>query len=628
MIDITTPASIDDGIYSCLNLDAPKSFFLFAGAGSGKTRSLVEVLKRFREHNIYRLRANAQQVAIITYTNAACDEIKRRLEFDPSFSVSTIHSFAWELIKHHPNDIREMLRASLQADIEKLEDDQRKGRAGTKAAEDRPRQIASKQSRLDSLDRIRRFSYNPNGENTGSDSLSHAEVIGMTAELLTNKPLLQQILIRKFPVLLVDESQDTKKELIEALFAVQASHKAQFSMGLFGDVMQRIYNDGKEHLGQDLPEDWLTPKKEYNYRCPRRVVRLINKIREDVDQNFQLPARDEEGFVRLFIADTRDDIDKAAFEESVCQEMAKITEDELWIEDRKSTKTLTLEHHMAAKRGGFSSFFDPLYTVDKLKTSLLNGTHACITLFSERVLPLVNSMEAGNQFAISRILNKHSPLISSECLQVSSNPREELAKAKRAVDSLHALWVGAYEPSLNSILKEVHRSGLFILPETLAVIAAREEEEYQVPESERDLNLTIDAWDNALKAKFSEFKAYVQYISDESAFGTHQGIKGLEFPRVMVVLDDEEARGFLFSYDKLFGAKPLSETDLRNQREGKDTGIDRTKRLFYVTCSRAEKSLAVIAYTDKPDEVARTALSQGWFDDEEIIRIPKTAVDK
>lgn len=96
----------------------------------------------------------------------------------------------------------------------------------------------------------------------------------------------------------------------------------------------------------------------------------------------------------------------------------------------------------------------------------------------------------------------------------------------------------------------------------------------------------------------------------------------------MVVLDDEEARGFLFSYDKLFGAKPLSERDLRNQREGKDTGIDRTKRLFYVTCSRAEKSLAVIAYTDKPDEVARTALSQGWFDDEEIIRIPKTAVDK
>lgn len=237
---------VEEVIYSCLNLDAPKSFFLFAGAGSGKTRSLVEVLKRFREQNIHRLRVNSQQVAVITYTNAACDEIKRRLEFDPSFSVSTIHSFAWELIKPHPNDIRDMLKASLQTDLETLEEAQRKGREGTKADEDRRRQIASKQRRLSSLDKILKFTYNPNGGNTGSDSLSHSEVIGMTAELLTSKPLLQQILIRSFPILLVDESQDTKKELIEALFAVQASHKEQFSMGLFGDVMQRIYNDGKE----------------------------------------------------------------------------------------------------------------------------------------------------------------------------------------------------------------------------------------------------------------------------------------------------------------------------------------------------------------------------------------------
>jgi DNA helicase-2/ATP-dependent DNA helicase PcrA len=609
--------SVDDEIFSCLDLDAPKSFFLFAGAGSGKTRSLVEVLKRFREHNVHRLQANAQQVAIITYTNAACDEIKRRLEFDPSFSVSTIHSFVWELIKPHPNDIREILIVSLQAEIEKLEDAQRKGRAGTKAAEDRPRQIVSKQKRLDSLDTIRKFSYSPNGENTGRDSLNHAEVIDIAAKLLISKPLLQRILIRKFPVLLVDESQDTKKDLIEAFFVVQASYKEQFSMGLFGDVMQRIYFDGKEHLGQYLPDDWLKPKKEYNYRCPQRVVRLINKIREDVDQNVQLPAKDKEGFVRLFIADSRIEINKAEFEYSVCQKMAKITEDKLWIENRK---TLTLEHHMAAIRGGFSSFFEPLYRVDKLKTSLLDGTHACITLFSERVLPLINSLEARNQFAISRIVNKYSPLISSEYLQVSSSSREELAKAKQAVDSLYALWNGSSDPCLHSILKEVHRSGLFPLPETLAVIAARKEEkEYQESDAENDLNPTIEAWDNALKAKFSELKEYVQYISDESEFGTHQGIKGLEFPRVMVILDDKEARGTTFNYDKLFGAKPLTSNDLRNQQKGRDTGIDRTKRLFYVTCSRAEESLAIIAYTDNPKEIARTALQKGWFDEGEII---------
>ena len=44
-------------------------------------------------------------------------------------------------------------------------------------------------------------------------------------------------------------------------------------------------------------------------------------------------------------------------------------------------------------------------------------------------------------------------------------------------------------------------------------------------------------------------------------FGTHQGVKGLQFDRVLAILDDDEARGFLFSYEKLFGAKETSDTD-------------------------------------------------------------------
>ena len=43
---------VDDEIYNCLNLDNPKSFFLFAGAGSGKTRTLVNVLKEFKKKGI------------------------------------------------------------------------------------------------------------------------------------------------------------------------------------------------------------------------------------------------------------------------------------------------------------------------------------------------------------------------------------------------------------------------------------------------------------------------------------------------------------------------------------------------------------------------------------------------
>jgi DNA helicase-2/ATP-dependent DNA helicase PcrA len=619
MIDVIDTKAVDDEIYSCLDLDKPKSFFLFAGAGSGKTRSLVEVLKRFRKNNIHRLGINAQQVAIITYTNAACDEIKRRLEFDPAFSVSTIHSFAWELIKPHTHDIKVLLNVRLQNDINELEVAQSKGRAGSKAAEDRPRQIASKRKRLESLNTIRKFTYNPNGDNSSRDSLNHAEVIALTAELLSSRPLLQTILTRKFPILLVDESQDTKKELIEALFTVQRRYKTQFSLGLFGDIMQRIYMDGKEDLGlAPLPDDWLTPKKIYNYRCPRRVVKLINKIRENVDQNSQEPVKENEGFVRLFIADTRQPIDKAAFEDAVCQKMAEFTNDKLWT-DPKENKTLTLEHHMAAQRGGFSNFFNVLYSVDKFKTGLLDGTLSGITFFSERVLPLINSLELNNQFSVSRILNKHSPLLFKAQFESSEDPKAEIKKVKEAIDTFYALWENDSNPTLQSILKEINRSGLFKVPDSLATIADRQEKDFELAVD--DVDPIIDAWDKALASCFSEFKEYVYYISDKSRYGTHQGIKGLEFPRVIVILDDGESRGNSFSYEKLLGAKEPAKSDNDNQTKGKETSIDRTRRLFYVTCSRAEESLAIIAYTSEPNKVKNNVLAKEWFVEEEIVTL-------
>ena len=49
----------------------------------------------------------------------------------------------------------------------------------------------------------------------------------------------------------------------------------------------------------------------------------------------------------------------------------------------------------------------------------------------------------------------------------------------------------------------------------------------------------------------------------------------------MVIMDDAQARGFLFSYEKLFGAKAQSDTGVKNKREGKDTSITRTARFFY-----------------------------------------------
>lgn len=615
---------VDAEIYNCLNLDDPKSFFLFAGAGSGKTRSLVEVLKRFRYENITRLRKNGQKAAIITYTNAACDEIKSRLEYDSAFHVSTIHSFAWELINPYTNDIRSWLASNLQEEIAHLVEKQGKAKnTNTKTFIDRERKIELKNKRLGILPDIKRFTYNPNGDNLEINSLNHEEVIKITAGFVQEKPLMQSILIQKYPIILIDESQDTKKELVDAFFEVQRNKSADLSLGLFGDTMQRIYTDGKKDLGQNIPDTWATPAKTINYRCPRRVITLINKIRSGADDQSQEHHKEEDGFVRLFIIDANGTIDKVGVESRIASQMATLTGDQKWDDPTQTdVKVLTLEHHMAANRGGFAPFFEPLYRVNKLRIGLLDGSLSGVSLFSKRVLPLIKAMQANNKFAASRIVRENSALIQKDVLKNAPNSIEELAKAKDAVEALFSLWTDEADPTLKDILKKVFRSGIFQVPDSLLPIATRLNEN-QIGEEEAadelDADPVIDAWDTALNCKFSEFEEYVKYISDESRFGTHQGIKGQEFPRVMVILDDDEARGFLFSYEKLFGAVEPTATDIKNEQEGKETSIDRTRRLFYVTCSRAEESLAIAAYTKNPAKVKQYALEQEWFGIGEII---------
>ncbi len=611
---------VDETIFDCLNLDNPKSFFLFAGAGSGKTRSLVNVLSRFRDEQGEKLYLNAQKIAVITYTNAACEEIQHRLGYDSLFSVSTIHSFAWELINSFHQDIKKWLNQNLGLEIVDLEEQERKGRAGTKASIDRIKKIASKKDRLESLERIKKFTYNPNGDNRSRGSLDHAEVIKITSDFLCEKPLMQNILIQRYPILLIDESQDTNRLLMDAFFELQQKKKKSFSLGLFGDTMQRIYTDGKVELGQNIPDDWAKPEKQMNHRCPKRVITLINKIRSYVDKKEQVPrVEKEEGFVKLFIVPSSID-NKIEIEKKIMLEMAKVTGDKLW--NRSDVKTLTLEHHMAANRMGFLDLFEPLYNHEKLRTGLLDGSLPALKLFTKIVLPLIRAKRDGDEFLVSRIVRKYCPLIDSAVLKKSDNQLEDIREVNRRVNELYSLWSDNKDPKIIDILQFISKSKLFEIPEMLYPIARRTEEEQQIVELEKSIdvkNELIDAWDNALSGSFSQIEAFDEYFSENSKFDTHQGVKGLEFPRVMVIIDDEDARGFLFSYEKLFGAKELTQTDIQNQDEGKDTSIDRTRRLFYVACSRAEKSLAIVAYTKAPEIVQSHVLSEGWFAKDEVI---------
>jgi DNA helicase-2/ATP-dependent DNA helicase PcrA len=603
----------------CLNLENPKSLFLYAGAGTGKTRAVVEAMNIFRKRYGERFRQSGQKVAVITYTNAACDEIRRRIDFDAIFAVSTIHSFAWEQIHPYHKDISVWLRMHLSEEIEELRAKQTSGKAGTKAAAERQAQIESKEARLRHLDTIKHFTYNPNGENIGKNSLNHAEVIAISAAFLTDKPLMSQVLIRKHPVLLVDESQDTQKDLIDAFFALQANNPDRFILFLFGDTMQRIYADGKIGLEQAIPGDWKKPAIITNHRCPKRVVRLLNRIRADADGQVQKPREDaEEGVVRLFLVNDADGIDKVAVEAEVAAKMEDAASDGRWT-DRQAVKVLTLEHHMAARRGGFEGFFVPLYRISTFRTGLLDGSLSGVAFFTQQVLPMVRALQAKDRFAVAQAVKDHSPMVSRETLGASEAPLADIRNAGRCVQTVFSLWDKGADPLLMDVLKTIADNGLFTVPDVFTPILRHNEAAGDADDLVDDKNPAVDAWREALSVPFSQFYAYVEYISDRSPFGTHQGIKGLQFPRVMVILDDKDARGFMFSYDKLLGVKAPSATDEKNIQGGKDTSAERTRRLFYVTCSRAQESLAVVVYTEDVAKVAAYVTGVDWFGEGEIV---------
>jgi DNA helicase-2/ATP-dependent DNA helicase PcrA len=205
-----------------------------------------------------------------------------------------------------------------------------------------------------------------------------------------------------------------------------------------------------------------------------------------------------------------------------------------------------------------------------------------------------------------------------------------LKNANAACDGLLALVSAVEAPTARAVLGYVAETGLFTIPDALAPFAIADEagnvgdisydsDDQSGEQEDGDLERLLGGWRQALEAPFDQLEKYDRYVRGASQFDTHQGVKGREFPRVMVVVSDAEAGGFMFGYDKLFGAKEKSKTDFANQAAGKETTVDRTRRLFYVTCSRAQQSLAVVYYATDPALAHKALITQGWFESEEIV---------
>ena len=197
-------------------------------------------------------------------------------------------------------------------------------------------------------------------------------------------------------------------------------------------------------------------------------------------------------------------------------------------------------------------------------------------------------------------------MVSARALKEADDQFKQLARAQAAVDSLIELLDGNPAVTFATVLQLINKTGLFSVPDVLKVALAGAEVELTDGEDDQTRTERDKAIALFLGTPFAQVRAYAKYVSGRARFDTHQGVKGLQFPRVKVVMDDHEARGFLFKYDKLFsGAVEDSQTAL-------------TRRLFYVTCSRAERSLALVAYAKEPARIRNQLLANGWFSEDEI----------
>jgi DNA helicase-2/ATP-dependent DNA helicase PcrA len=93
-------------------IDGGRHFILEAGAGAGKTYSLIKALEYVLGGGPKGSPTKSSHIACVTYTNVARDEIRRRIDNNPSVFCDTIHGFAWDLIRPFQSHIRRILASN------------------------------------------------------------------------------------------------------------------------------------------------------------------------------------------------------------------------------------------------------------------------------------------------------------------------------------------------------------------------------------------------------------------------------------------------------------------------------------------------------------------------------------
>ena len=525
--------SIDDIIK--YTLSEKNNFRVEAGAGSGKTYSLMKVIEWLQDNKSNEYKHFGKKVACLTFTNAAVDVIQSRLMENSFITPSTIHTFAWNAIKQFQETIKNIMNAN---------------------------QLLPEDCDIENLKKI---NYTLGSKYFDEEEetlfLGRNDILKIFSLMLDNQKF-RNILSNQYPIILIDEYQDSNKEIIDKFINFFISKETGIRFGFFGDSWQTIYATNGA-CGKIENDKIIEIKKTINFRSIQPIVDVLNKIRPNLPQKSALPNAD--GKVTVITTNNfplsqrrtdrffKDDLPSLYAEKYVKKIKDEFDKDK---EDAHKLKVLMLTHRILAEQQGYPSLFD------LLGDGIKNADDILLCYLRDTLFPLINYINQNDMIGICEILKITSYPIHSKADKTKWN------NLKGTFDNLNDKTI----LDLLSIFKE---NELISFPDPVLDIynnlKAGSSDKYQE-----------GTYEQLKDVKVSEFINAVTFISPESQFSTDHGVKGEEYESVLFVI----GRGWnLYQFDKWM---PMSGQQL-NEHDA--ASFERNRNLFYVCCSRPKKNL-------------------------------------
>ena len=635
----------DREIHACIAARPPQPFVVRAGAGSGKTTSLIKALDWVMSEHGASMRAKKQKVACVTYTDLAANEIRADVNDDPLVHVSTIHSFYWAIAKTFQADIKVWLQTDIRRRISELEEEfnnyssrvRQTTRERNKADQERNARF------LGVLDGVKTFNYGA-GSDYAKGILGHEDILQLADFLLQNRPLFRKVVALNYPFVFIDESQDSFPSVVKSFKEVEAQMRGKFCLGFFGDPMQSIFMRGAGDI--PLEDHWRAITKPENFRCAKQILDVANAIRAQGDGMEQVRGLHErvdgelksvQGSARMFVLPNT--LNRTEALAKVRTWSAAADSDEGWITPDLAVKILVIVHRMAANRLGFGGIYSALNdkTSDAMKQGMQDGTGWPVRPFLRFALPIVAAMTDGNQFAAINLLRKFSPRLAPAAL---TGPRaaDVLRELHAAVLRLVAMLDEA-DTTVGEVAIHLRDSGLFEFDERYERVLgfAGDVAEIAKEAEAADAAPTEGKSSDSAMAKFfacsaQELRPYERYVSEGSPYATQHGVKGAQFDRVVVVMDEEESDYRTYNYERVFASAEARAADHARVQRGDENTWSRTLRLLYVCCTRARRGLVLTFFVSDPAATVQNIVaskilpSSAIMTEDVLAMLPSTAI--